>query len=201
MSRMLGRRPGAIVVWGILGLAAVQFISFNFAPYPIARPEFVARLSEALGVNLVEVMDDRRQSQIRHSNPLPLQDWGQEWALSTIDRFEGKKAVYLNIIPDYVQLNGNTFELIARRMGSPVRPTTSRRWTVMGDVVVVDPKVAMYCQWYLLKSGYQGNILRDDESQKNYDRLVDFVEHSGKFSLMGSRQLPDRTTVFLYRQK
>ena len=71
----------------------------------------------------------------------------------------------------------------------------------MGDVVVFDPKVAMYCQWYLLKSGYQGNILRDDESQKNYDRLVDFVEHSGKFTLMGSHELPDRTTIFLYRQK
>ena len=121
--------------------------------------------------------------------------------LRTIDRFEGGKPVYLNILPDYVQLNGNTFELLGRMLGSPVMPTTSRRWTVMGDVVTFDPKVALYYQWYLLKSGYQGNLLRDGNSEKSYAQLIEFVEHSDKFHLVGSHNLPDGSTMSLYRQQ
>ncbi len=202
---MLHERARArLLVYAIIGLGALQFISFNFSPYPIARPAFIAQLSDRLGVNLVEIIGltqrDRRVSQVRHSNPQPAEDWGQEWALNTIDGVEQGKPVYLNILPDYVQLNGNTFELVARLLGSTVRPTTSRRWTVMGDIVRFEPKVALYYQWFLLKSGYQGNLLRDKESEKNYAALVDFVEHSGKFKLMGSHKLPDQSCMYLYRQ-
>lgn len=205
LSKLLEKRSQAGIVAVVIAAGLLQFVSFNFAPYPIATPPAVAKISERLGVNMVETIGltarDKRETQIRHSNPQPPQDWGQEWALRTIDDFEGKKAVYLNILPDYVQLNGNTFELVGRMLGSPVRPTTSRRWTVMGDDVRFDPTVALYYQWYLLKSGYQGNLLRDDASEKNYAKLIDFVEHSGKFDLRGSHLLPDGTTLYLYRQK
>ncbi len=205
LSRLMEKRALAGAVVALIAAGLLQFVSFNFAPYPLAAPPAVAQISEKLGVNMVETIGltarDKRETQIRHSNPQPPQDWGQEWVLRTIDDFEGKKAVYLNILPDYVQLNGNTFELIGRMLGSPVRPTTSRRWTVMGDDVRFDPTVALYYQWYLLKSGYQGNLLRDDASEKSYAKLIDFVEHSGKFDLRGSHVLPDGTTLYLYRQK
>lgn len=205
MSRLLDRWLPAVIVCTVIALATIQFVSFNFAPYPISQPRFVSHISEMLGVKLVETVGlterDRREAQILHSTPAPPEDWGQEWAIRTIDRFEGRKPVYLNILPDYVQLNGNTFELLGRMLGSPVRPTTSRRWTVIGDCVKFSPEVAMYYQWYLLKSGYQGNILRDDESEKSYSQLIDFVEHGGKFKLIDSHKLPDGSTMFLYRQK
>jgi hypothetical protein len=189
----------------ILVLAGLQFLSFNYCPYPVTKPDFIVTSSERLGVKLVETIGltqrDKRETQVLHSNPLPPEDWGQAWAIETIDRFEGHKAVYLNIMPDYMQINGNTFELVGRMLGSPVRPTTSRRWTVVGDCVKFSPETAMYYQWYLLKSGYQGNLLRDDDSEKNYAQIIDFVQHSGKFNEMASHRLPDGSMMYLYRQK
>lgn len=205
LAKILERRAASVVAWGVLAAAFMQFVSFNFAPYPISQPSFVPRVSETLGVALVERFGlserDQRGSVVRHSHPRPAEDWGQEWALRTIDRLEGGKPVWLNILPDYVQLNGNTFELVARMIGSPVRPTTSRRWTVMGDRVNFDPRTAMYFQWYLLKSGGQGNLLRDEESKRNYASLIDFVKESGRFNLVATHPLPDGSTMFLYRQK
>ncbi|GEM_PF-671903 len=203
MSRLVEHRFARVAVWGVLALGVVQYVSFNFAPYPL--PASAAQLSEKMGVELVEIFGltarDRREMRMRHSNPLASEDWGQEWALKTIDLVEGGKPVYLNILPDYVQLNGNTFELLGRMLGSPVRPTTSRKWTVMGDEIKFSPETAMYFQWYLLKSGAQGNILRDDASERDYARLIDFVTRSGKFEQVGSHRLPDGSTMFLWRQK
>jgi hypothetical protein len=71
----------------------------------------------------------------------------------------------------------------------------------MGDRVSFDPQTAMYFQWYLLKSGGQGNLLRDEESERNYARLIHFVEQSGRFDLIATHPLPDGSTMFLYRQK
>jgi 4-amino-4-deoxy-L-arabinose transferase-like glycosyltransferase len=205
MSRLFEGKGGAVAASIVLAASLAQFVSFNFSPYPISQPSFVARVSETLGVALVEKFGlserDQRGSAIKHSYPRPAEDWGQEWALRTIDVHEGGKPVWLNILPDYVQLNGNTFELVARMIGSPVRPTTSRRWTVMGDRVSFDPQTAMYFQWYLLKSGGQGNLLRDEESERNYARLIHFVEQSGRFDLIATHPLPDGSTMFLYRQK
>lgn len=204
MSILLAGRLSALFVWGVLLLGSLQFLSFNFAPYPLAKPEFAARFSEVMGVTLLEKFGlterDKRVMRVVHSTPNPAKDWGQEWALSTIDRVEGRKEVYLNILPDFIQLNGNTFELLGKMIGSPVRPTTARRWTVMGDVIKFDPKTAMYCQWYLLKSGRQGNLLRDDESERNYAKLIEFVKSSGNYHLVDTHPLPDGSTMSLYRQ-
>lgn len=192
-----------IAVSLLLLLSFAQFVSFNYAPYPIFSPA-IKQISEKMGVELFEQFGlterDRRVLRIVHTTPHN-EDWAQQWVISTIDRVENRKEVWLNIVPDWVQLNGNTFEFLTRIVNSPVRPTTCRRWTVMGDRVTFDEKTAMYCQWYLLKSGKQGNLLRDDESQKNYDKLIDFVEHSGKYELVDSHPLPDSSTMFLYRQK
>jgi hypothetical protein len=59
----------------------------------------------------------------------------------------------------------------------------------------------MYYHWYLLKTGPQGNLLRDDTSERNYARLIDFVMHSGKFKAVDSHKLPDGSTMWLYRQR
>lgn len=204
MSRMLAGRLLAGPVWVALLLGAMQFLSFNYAPYPISKPEFTAQFSEVMGVTLLEKFGlterDKRVLRVVHSSPRPDQDWGQEWVLSTIGRVEGRKSVYLNILPEYIQLNGNTFELLAKMMGSPVRPTTARKWTVMGDVITFDPKEVMYCQWYLLKTGRQGNLFRDDESERNYARLTDFITRSGNYYLVGTHDLPDGSVMSLYRQ-
>lgn len=202
LSRLLDGKLQSLVVVVLLSLSSLQFISFNFSPYPISAKS-VTQISEQLGVELVEIFGlterDKRVMRVKHTIPNN-QNWEQRWVISTIDRAESRKAVWLNIVPDFVQLNGNTFEFLAKLMGSPVRPTTCRRWTVMGDRVTFDPETATYCQWYLLKTGKQGNLLRDDESARNYAKLIDFVQHSGRYLFVDSRPLPDGSTMSLYRQ-
>jgi 4-amino-4-deoxy-L-arabinose transferase-like glycosyltransferase len=189
----------------IIALALVQFVSFNFIPYPISQPGWLAQASEALGVRVVEAFGltdrDRRSSTVVHSTPSPPEDWGQEWCIKTIDSVQGHVPVFLNILPDLGTLNGNTFELTARTLGSMVRPTTSRRWTVMGDEVVFDPQTALNYHWYLLKTGNQGNLLRDDQSSESYRRLIDFVQHGERFQLIGTHKIADGSTLALYHQR
>lgn len=189
----------------IAAAAALQYASFNFTPYPISQPSWLSRISEVLGVRVVELFGltehDRRGSDVLHANPSPPQDWGHEWCIRTIDSVQGHVPVFLNILPDIGALNGNTFELQAHMLGSLVRPTTSRRWTVMGDAVSFDPKVAQYYQWYLLKTGFQGNIFRDDESLKQYNQLTDYVMHSGRFRLIGTHRIADGSLLSLYQQQ
>jgi 4-amino-4-deoxy-L-arabinose transferase-like glycosyltransferase len=187
----------------VIALAAVQFVSFNFAPWPL--PSAWARVSEVLGVRLEETFGltqrDHRVSVVYHGTPSPAQDWGHEWCIKTIDSVQGHVPVFLNILPDLGTLNGNTFELESRTLGSLVRPTTSRRWTVTGDDVKFDPTVALYYQWYLLKTGDQGNLLRDDESERNYKKLIEFVQHGGNFKLIGTHRISDGSSLLLYQQQ
>ena len=59
---------------------------------------------------------------------------------------------------------------------------------------------ALWYQWYLLKTGAQGNQLADADSEKAYRQLTDFVTNSGRFHLVAQRPVPDGSTIALYRQ-
>ena len=181
----------------VVATACLQYLSFFFSPRPLDRPEFLTQFSTRLGIALREY----RGAVIPRNFPTPPQDWGQEWALNLIRNTDKDTPAWLNILPSTCELNPHTFSLIARERGWKVRPTTSRVWTVMGDKVTFSPETALYYRWYLLKSGAQGNQLRDSESESDYQKLVSFVRQSGRFALVGEHRIPDREKLMLYRQR
>ncbi len=181
----------------ILAVAVLQFLSFNFAPYPLrCIPDFNS-VSERLGVCLREY----RGARIYRACPAMPVDWGQVWVIKKIEDKEHGQPVWLNIVPSTGPHSVHTFELVVRSLGSQVRPTTSRRWTLKGDHVEFSPQTALYFQWFLLTSGNQGNQFEDIVSQTNYEKLIKFVRYSGKFAVEAERRLPDGSMMSLYRQK
>jgi hypothetical protein len=90
---------------------------------------------------------------------------------------------------------------MCKAIGSAVRPTSSRTWTVLGDTVTYSPESALYYQWYLLKSGYAGLRLLNPESEKANADILKFVKESGKFELIAEKKVPDGSEILLYRQK
>jgi hypothetical protein len=180
----------------ILLAAAVclQDLSFAFSPYPL-RQLRLAGLAPIFDVSLREF----RGVTITGSCPL-VADWGQGWAIDAIDSTDRNKPFWLNILPSSGIYNPHTFQLIARERGSSIKPTTSRGWTITGDQVKFSPDSALWYQWYLLKTGAQGNQLADADSEKAYRQLTDFVTNSGRFHLVAQRPVPDGSTIALYRQ-
>jgi len=102
---------------------------------------------------------------------------------------------------NHIEYNPHTFSLQAKYMGSAVKPTSSRTWTVLGDTVTFSKESALYYQWYLIKSGDTGYNLLNPESQSANDKLLQFVRESGNFALVAKRATPDGGEIFLYRQK
>lgn len=185
-----------VVPWFVMLMACLQLISFCYMPYPITGPEPLAKLSDTLGVSLRQF----RGGTLTNNSPRPPEDWGQAWVLNCIEDTDGKIPIWMNVLPCTNDLNVHTFEWLARLNHSLVRPTTSRMWTVMGDKVEFAPKTAMYYQWYLLKTGAQGNIMQDKNSDRAYTELNEYVQKSGRFKKTAARLLPDGSTMSLYRQ-
>lgn len=192
----MGVLPRWIAAGGLLSVGLLQYISFSFAPYPLSDPRVTAT-SQILGVQLREF----RGARVPKSTPNNAEAWGQQWVVDTISARDPQAPVWLNILPSQGLYNPHSFELLARECGSPMRPTTSRRWTIAGDTVSFSPQTALYYHWYLLTSGDQGNQFRDEASKAHYERLIAFVRTSGKFELAATKPLPDQSQMFLYRQK
>lgn len=182
---------------GVVLLALIQHTSFFYMPYPLSKPAFLDPASRALGVCL----RDYRGVRIERNNPRPPQDWGQDWVLGIIDQTDPGKPVWLNILPNTGDLNVHTYELLAKYRGSSVRPTTSRQWTLAGDIVQFSPESALYYQWYLLADGEQGNVFENNQSQRNYYALIEYVKTGGNFKFIAQKQLPDGSVMQLFRQR
>lgn len=180
----------------LVALSVAQLISFAFCPHPL-KVAGLDTLSKTLGVSLREFRGMRVEKITPYPNGL---DWGQQWVLSTVQKRDGDSPVFLNILPSDGVFNPHSFELIARESGMKVRPTTSRVWTIVGDSVEFSPEKAMWYHWYLVKTGFQGNQLKDEATKTEYARLTDFVRHGGKFQLIGEKVMPDASIVSLYRQ-
>lgn len=181
--------------YAVLAFVAIsQYLVFNFSPYPVPIPETVAKALPYVGVKLQTYHN-------LHIPPCPEKsDWGHAWILSQIRTVDKEMPVYLQIMPNSRTFNVHTMDYAAKLKKSPVISTTMRQWSVAGDTMEFSPQKAMYCHWYLIKTGDQGNIFANKESQIAFDRLTQFVQTSGKFRLMGMRSLPDNSICYLYRQ-
>jgi len=178
----------------LLFIGVLQFLILNYAPYPLPVPSTITRAFPILAIG-----PRSRETLDLTINPQPY-DWGQSWTLETIKSVD-KVPVYLNIMPDSSEFNVHTFQYLAKLCKSQVVPTTSRQWSVTGDTLEFSPEKAMYYHWYLIKTGFQGHFFQQAESQQSFDKLINFVRQSSKFRLVATRSLPDRSILFLYRQK
>ncbi|MBX9878571.1 MAG: glycosyltransferase family 39 protein [Candidatus Obscuribacterales bacterium] len=176
------------------GIAILQFLLFNYAPYPLPAPAVLAKALPHMGIALRTFHDFNIPATPEKS------DWGQIWALEQIRKVDNITPVYLQLMPNSMSFNVHTMEYAAKLVKSPVVATTMRQWSVKGDTLEFSPQKALYYHWYLLKTGDQGNIFANRESQIAFDRLTDFIRTSGKFKLMGMRSLPDHSICYLYRQ-
>ncbi len=190
------RNWGAGFAFVVALAGALQYASFCFSPVPVA-----AAWLEQCGKFFHPELREFRGARIPKSLPVDATGWGQAWVIDTIAQTDPQSPVWLNILPSHGMFNPHSFELLALEKGSPIKPTTSRYWTIMGDSVDFSPEKALYHHWYLLKSGHQGNPFKDEESQNNYDKLVSFVESGGRFRAVAEKAIPDGSILTLYRQK
>lgn len=198
LSNQLALKTAGRLFVALAGLTiALQYLSYNFMPYPLNLGASLASIANKLGVSVRLYRDEL----VVNDSPRPAQDWGQVWTLERIRQIDGEAPVWLNILPCTPDTNAHTFEVVAHRIRSKAKPTTSRIWTLLGDKVEFSEKTAQYYQWYLISDGNQGNQLLDQASIKAYADFHDFVTKSGKFTLIDSFRLPNQLTIKLYRQK
>lgn len=186
-----------VLVGLISAVAVLQFLSFCFFPFPFDKPSFMVDFSNRMGVHTTKMGLDTAGK----ATPDPYEDWGQKWALDIIGKREPNAPVWLNVMANHVEFNPHTFTLQGKYMGSAVKPTSSRTWTVLGDTVTFSKESALYYQWYLIKTGNVGLKLLNEESKVANENILKFVRESGKFELIAQRKVPDGSEIFLYRQK
>lgn len=178
-------------------VAFLQYFSFCFFPYPFSKPDFMVSFSNITNQTLPKI----GMTTFGKSTPEPHRDWRQQWVLEVIGKRDPRLPVWLNVMANHVEYNPHTFSLQAKYMGSAVKPTSSRTWTVLGDTVSFSKETALYYQWYLIKSGDTGYNLLNPESQAANEKLLQFVQNSGKFDMVAKKSVPDGSEIFLYRQK
>lgn len=180
----------------ILAFALLQFLVANFTPYPVAVPPALESISSLIRSRASAAWGGPIQR-----NPVAEGDlWGQEWVVKTIEQAEGASA-RLNILPSTSEISVHSVDLCALLNRTRFEISTFRQYTLRGDLVPFDPPAIAYYDWYLLKSGEQGSPLADSSSQANYAKLVEYIENSGRFQLQGSKVLPDKSNLMLYRLK
>jgi hypothetical protein len=183
IATMVGLRNKYMVALTLL-VGLVTYVTFSFTGNPMGPG-----LREFRGATIVR------------STPSNTVAWQQEWVVETIAARDGALPVWLNVLPSHGYYNPHSFELLAKEKNLLLKPTSSRRWTIVGDEVDFSPESALYYHWYLVKTGDQGNKFKDAQSEINYGKLIDFVENSGKFVKIAQRPLPDKSELTLYRQR
>lgn len=182
---------------GVMAVAAVQYLVYNFMPYPLPLP--FARSGSDIRVIKEYIQTPLKEGLVAPpSNPLPPGDrWGQVWVIDQIVAGGGGN---LNILPSTAEISVHTLEVVAAYRKAAIDISTFRRFTLNGDDVQFDDNAISYYRWYLLKSGQQtGFKFSGEASAANYARLTGIIETSGRFESMGKRTLPDGSELKLYR--
>jgi len=175
----------------------VQYLSFNFTPYPIVNLPPLTALSKLMGVKLETSIYSRDGTK---ENPFPFEDWGYDWALNHIKERDGSAPVYFNVMANKTNLNAQTFDLVTKERALPVRATTSRIWSIVGDSYQFDPEKTMYFHWFMIKEGDHGAPWKNEESKQDYEALKTFLSDKSKFELIDKHKCPDGQDLILYRQ-
>lgn len=174
-----------VIATGVIALGILDYIFFNFVPYPLHCPRLLWQAS---------ISD-------HNGNPILSADWGHTPVIETIEKLDGHKPTYLNILTNSPMLNVHTFALLLKeKSNNTITPTSSRSWTIIGDKVQFSPTTALYYQWYLLKNGSSGYYFHDKQSELNFKQLLNFISHSRKYNLIIQKTLPDSSALMLYRR-
>ena len=185
------------ILAGLISAALlVQYLSFNFTPYPISLPPLTA-LSKLMGVKLETSIYSRDGTK---ENPFPFEDWGYDWALDHIKKRDGNAPVYFNIMANKTNLNAQTFDLVTKERTLPIRATTSRIWSIVGDSYEFDPEKTMYFHWFMVKEGDHGAPWKNKKAEQDYEALKTFLNQSAKFEIIDRHKCPDGQDLVLYRQ-
>lgn len=191
-----GRALPRVLVSVLLVLSSLQYVSFNFSPYPLSSP-FLTGVSQWMAV---DIPVDFFGKDGHKDNPIPYRNWGYDWALQTIERYEHGMPVYLNVLMNEPNLNAQTFDLETKERKLPVTATTSLIWTVVGDQLEFSQESALYYHWYLVKDRMKRKF-KDAKSEESYKSLLDFLKNSGRFEWINSMKTPEGDSISLYRQK
>jgi 4-amino-4-deoxy-L-arabinose transferase-like glycosyltransferase len=195
VEKLMGsaNRAGTAIAFGCLALAVATYISFNFLPYPIN----LSPLPWASGLGR-----EWRGNPVQHGYA----DWGYPSVIDTINKAEAGRVrppapIYLSVLPNHESLHVSAFRLyLVEQRNYSISVTSPRPSTIVGDRVAFDPKSACYADWYLEKTGSLGFRLADKESIEAYNKLLDFIAHSGKYKLILTERLPDQSDLLLYKR-
>ena len=185
-------KTGAYLFAFISGLAFVQFLAFSFVPYPVSGPDGIQTTIETVvGRGEAERLDPA-------GYPTRGDDaWGIDWLATSIKK-AGLPLNRLNILSSTKEVSVHGLEVAALRRKLTLEVSTFRRFTLHGDVFEYKDDQIPYYNWYLLKTGEQGNALADKASADACQRLENIIRTGGQYKLSGSRALPDGSRYDLF---
>jgi len=198
-TRLVALRIAAVA----LGFVAVfQFIYAAFTPYPLRLPDWISKTiaSHSWGLDLPDELGPNNLNADGPSfRPLPYADWGTSWVLSTIKEKTIGKAPSMIIMPNSESVNVSTYVYLAHVKMISIAFVNCREFTTSGDTLQFDRKRAQAIDWYVLKTGDQGLVFSDKASAAQYDQWCQYVRLSKIFQLVGTKLLPDGSTLQLYK--
>ncbi len=169
----------AIIALVGLPLIALQYLSYNFCPYPIDQPSLTG-LTSLLGCTSREhispFFDANSVVYNQHSPPVASGGSIADQILDCVEETDGKLCSYMNITAFAGGLDVHEMELLAQLKGIGIRPSTSRLWTALGDKEEFSQSKAQYYRWYVIKDGDQGFRFADKADQIAHNQLLDYVK-------------------------
>ncbi|MFA6208460.1 MAG: hypothetical protein WCT03_04210 [Candidatus Obscuribacterales bacterium] len=206
LAQLAKRNKAAFVVISaiFMPMAALQYVSFNLSPYPIAEPRWVTDTARLLQCSLREHISpffDKSNSISRIAKITPSQHGGEiaNKILDCIEHEDGKTSSWLNITAFSADLDVHEFELLAKLRKLSVMPTTSRLWTALGDKEEFSQSKALNYRWYVIKDGDQGFRFADEKSASAHTALIEFVKRN--CLLVKNFKISGSDSMQLYRAK
>lgn len=181
----------------LLATILIQFVIYNFAPYPLPLPEGVARTVREIAGHSV-----KQEAVEPRPNPTARGDlYGQNWAIGEVGKAQRGVKTYLNIQPSTPDLSVHTLDLVALFSDCKIECSTFRMFTLRGDKIRYDENAIKFYPWYLLKTGHQGGDFYDSESARNYQAIENFIKSGKDFKLYASHKIADGSELSLYHRK
>jgi 4-amino-4-deoxy-L-arabinose transferase-like glycosyltransferase len=184
-------------------LLCVQFASYNFSPFPLNARWLneASKLTGGVAREHVSPFFNKNDSIVvyAHSNPIKDNSSLAHIILKTINEIDGQSASWLNITVYNSELDVHELELLAKLQKYMVQPTTSRRWTALGDLESFSEISAANYRWYVLRDGDQGFRFANRESILAHEQLIQFVKRH--YTLIKQLKASDGENIGLYCSK
>lgn len=128
--------------------------------------------------------------------------WKQEWIFKEIAKVEHPhRFIWLNVLPSTREFDQGSLIYLGQRMKSKAIPITWRScMNDMSDSFKCSEDEFNLIDWFVMKTGSQGALIKDPQSAKNFQQVTDRIEHGGDYVLMASSNLPDQSVIKLYRK-